>query len=217
MKLISYNIRGVESRTKRKEVRDLVKKLRADVCCIQESKKEQVSEILCKSLWGNWSKIGWAFKGSEGSSGGIITIWNAEIFSSSSQWHAPGMLVVNGHWIDSGISCVIINVYSSYFLADKMRMWDMIKSISLQNSKECVCVVGDFNAIKEENERVGRAEFSDQRGIRLFREFIELSNLIDLPLQGRSYTWYRSDGSCKSHLDRLLVNDNGYLTGQMLH
>ncbi|KAL8508456.1 hypothetical protein ACS0TY_018907 [Phlomoides rotata] len=92
-----------------------------------------------------------------------------------------------------------------------MRMWDMIKSISLQNSEECVCVVGDFNAIKEENERVGRAEFSNQRGIRLFREFIELSNLIDLPLQGRSYTWYCSDGSCKSRLDRLLVNDQWLL------
>ncbi|KAL8458968.1 hypothetical protein ACS0TY_036443 [Phlomoides rotata] len=190
MKLLSYNIRGVGSRTKRKEVRDLVKKLRADVYCIQESKKEHVSEILCKSLWGNWSKIGWAFKGSVGSSGGIITIWNAGIFCSSSHWHAPGMLVVNGYWIESGISCVIINVYSSCNLADKLRMWDVIKSVALQNSEECVCVVGDFNAIKKEYERVGRAEFTYQQGIRLFREFIELSNLIDLPLRGRAYTWY---------------------------
>ncbi|KAL8511922.1 hypothetical protein ACS0TY_018386 [Phlomoides rotata] len=207
MKIISYNIRGVGSRTKRKEVRDLVKQTRADVCCIQESKKEQVSEIFCKSLWGNWSKIGWAIKGSEGSSGGIITIWNAETFSSSSNWHAPGMLVVNGFWIASGVPCVIINVYSSCYLVDKLRMWDMIKSVSLQNSEECVCVVGDFNAIKEESERVGRAEFTDQRGIRLFQEFIDQSMLIDLPLCGRSYTWYRPDGSCKSRLDRLLVND----------
>ncbi|KAL8524876.1 hypothetical protein ACS0TY_014480 [Phlomoides rotata] len=68
-------------------------------------------------------------------------------------------------------------------------------------------VLGDFNAIKEESERVGRAEFTDQRGIRLFQEFIDQSMLIDLPLCGRSYTWYRPDGSCKSRLDRLLVND----------
>ncbi|KAL8477268.1 hypothetical protein ACS0TY_029528 [Phlomoides rotata] len=67
--------------------------------------------------------------------------------------------------------------------------------------------VGDFNAIKEESERLGRAEFSDKRGIRLFQEFIELSNLIDLSLRGHSYTWYCLDGSCKSRLDRLLVND----------
>ncbi|KAL8507401.1 hypothetical protein ACS0TY_018084 [Phlomoides rotata] len=117
------------------------------------------------------------------------------------------MLVVNGFWIASGVPCVIINVYSSCYLADKLRMWDVIKSVSLQNSEECVCVVGDFNAIKEESERVGRAEFTDQRGIRLFQEFIDQSMLIDLPLCGRSYTWYRPDGSCKSRLDRLLVND----------
>ncbi|KAL8458763.1 hypothetical protein ACS0TY_036319 [Phlomoides rotata] len=90
-------------------------------------------------------------------------------------------------------------------------MWDMIKFVALQNSEKCVCVVGDYNAIKEENERVGRAEFTDQRGIRLFQEFIELSNLIDLPLRGHSYTWYRPDGSCKSRLDRLLVNDQWLL------
>ncbi|KAL8466630.1 hypothetical protein ACS0TY_035612 [Phlomoides rotata] len=121
------------------------------------------------------------------------------------------MLVVNGYWIESGISCVIINVYSSCNLADKLRTWDMIKLVALQNSEECVCVVGDFNAIKEEYERVGRAEFTDQQGIRLFWEFIELSNLIDLPLRGLAYTWYRPDGSCKSRLDHLLVNDQWLL------
>ncbi|KAL8513844.1 hypothetical protein ACS0TY_013094 [Phlomoides rotata] len=74
MKVISYNIRGLGCRTKRKEIRDLVKKLRVDVCCIQESKKEEVNERLCKSVWGNWSKIGWAYSGSEGRAGGMITI-----------------------------------------------------------------------------------------------------------------------------------------------
>ncbi|KAL8519917.1 hypothetical protein ACS0TY_010740 [Phlomoides rotata] len=40
-----------------------------------------------------------------------------------------------------------------------------------------------------------------------FDKFIRDSNLIDLPLSGRSYTWYRPDGSCKSRLDRFLLNE----------
>ncbi|KAL8494600.1 hypothetical protein ACS0TY_025437 [Phlomoides rotata] len=29
-----------------------------------------------------------------------------------------------------------------------------------------------------------------------------------MQLVGRRYTWYRPDGTCKSKLDRLFVNDN---------
>lgn len=40
-----------------------------------------------------------------------------------------------------------------------------------------------------------------------FDNFILGNNLVDLNLSGRFYTWYRHDGSCKSRLDRMLVND----------
>lgn len=34
-----------------------------------------------------------------------------------------------------------------------------------------------------------------------------MAELIDLPLVGRKYTWYRSDGVVMSRLDRFLVSD----------
>ncbi|KAL8533767.1 hypothetical protein ACS0TY_009966 [Phlomoides rotata] len=84
---------------------------------MQESKKETVDDILCRTLWGS-NNMGWAYRESIGRSGGIISIWNAA-----------------------------------------------------------------------------------------FDDFIRNSSLIDLPLHVRSYTWYRPDGSCKSRLDRFLVNN----------
>lgn len=39
-----------------------------------------------------------------------------------------------------------------------------------------------------------------------FDNFVVGNNLFDLHLTGRVYTWYRQDGSCKSRLDRMLVN-----------
>lgn len=50
MKILSYNVRGLGSRAKRKEIRELNYSLKSDVCCIQESKKEVVEEGLCRAM-----------------------------------------------------------------------------------------------------------------------------------------------------------------------
>lgn len=41
---------------------------------------------------------------------------------------------------------------------------------------------------------------------RAFREFLERSNLFDVSLSGRKFTWYKYNGTCKSKLDRALIN-----------
>lgn len=38
-------------------------------------------------------------------------------------------------------------------------------------------------------------------------ELVKRCNLVDVNLVGRKFTWYRTNGSCKSRLDRALVND----------
>lgn len=42
--------------------------------------------------------------------------------------------------------------------------------------------------------------------IEAFDNFVRDNNLFDLPLHGRSFTCYKPDGSCKSRIDRMLVN-----------
>ncbi|KAL8469743.1 hypothetical protein ACS0TY_032549 [Phlomoides rotata] len=53
MKILSYNIRGLGQRIKKKEIRELIKEFRIDFCCIQESKVSQVSNHSCHSVWWN--------------------------------------------------------------------------------------------------------------------------------------------------------------------
>ncbi|KAL8532061.1 hypothetical protein ACS0TY_008607 [Phlomoides rotata] len=40
----------------------------------------------------------------------------------------------------------------------------------------------------------------------MFTNFIASSKLMDLQLLGRKFTWYKPDGTCKSRLDRIMVN-----------
>ncbi|KAL8456316.1 hypothetical protein ACS0TY_034507 [Phlomoides rotata] len=102
---------------------------------------------------------------------------------------------------------MIINVYAPCTAAEKEQLWDVIKIIVEQNEEVRTCVVGDFNSIREVHEKVGKRGEVDQRDIRRFSEFISSSKLMELQLNGRKFTWYKTDGSCKSKLDRMMVNE----------
>jgi len=52
MKKLSYNIRGVGGSHKQRELRELVKKEKLGMLCIQETTKEMVDDKLCKLVWG---------------------------------------------------------------------------------------------------------------------------------------------------------------------
>ncbi|KAL8546335.1 hypothetical protein ACS0TY_006158 [Phlomoides rotata] len=158
-----------------------------------------------RALWGE-KKWDWAYRESEGRSGGLVSIWNTKVFSKTSSWHINGMLVVNGRWVEDGTYLVIINVYAPCSFREKEQLWEAIKILVDQYEDRKICVVGDFNSIRVESERIGRTVEVDHRDINLFEEFISSSGLIDLPLRGRRFTWYKLDGTCKSRLDRILVN-----------
>nr|GEY46527.1 RNA-directed DNA polymerase, eukaryota [Tanacetum cinerariifolium] len=67
---------------------------------------------------------------------------------------------------------------------------------------KCV-ILGDFNEVRFEYERFG-TNFNDS-GANAFNHFISSVGLIDLPLEGYSYTWALKSASKMSKLDRFLI------------
>ncbi|KAL8463824.1 hypothetical protein ACS0TY_033680 [Phlomoides rotata] len=102
MKVMSFNVRGLGQRMKRKDVKQMIIQNKIDICCIQESKLEKTEQIIRRELWYN-SNFDWVWKDVEGRSGGIISIWSRRVFSKISSWHISGMLVVNGIWLEDGM------------------------------------------------------------------------------------------------------------------
>ncbi|MCH83902.1 cysteine-rich receptor-like protein kinase, partial [Trifolium medium] len=69
------------------------------------------------------------------------------------------------------------------------------------------CVMGDFNAVREPNDRRGvNGVLSSNMEMRDFGGFIEDLELVDLPLLGRRFTWYHANGIAMSRIDRILVS-----------
>lgn len=177
-----------------------------DIVCIQESKLIEVNEDKCKLIWGNDS-CGWAARDAVGRAGGIITLWNPDKLICSSSWHMEGVVVVNGFWGANRVKCSILNVYAPCLLEDRIDLWDRLNTVVHQLGDSCICLAGDFNSIRYEHERCGTGGLVNRRDLRKFEEFICSADLIDLPLHGRKFTWYRPNARYKSRIDRILVNN----------
>jgi len=49
-------------------------------------------------------------------------------------------------------------------------------------------------------------ENTNSREMLWFNLFIERMDLVDIPLVGRKYACYKSDGLCKSRIDRIMLS-----------
>ena len=83
-------------------------------------------------------------------------------------------------------------------------MWDELVGIQ-QYWRIPWCCFGDFNIVHFPNERRGETRLT--LAMEKFSEFIKDLNLIDLPLEGGSYTWSSgTDQPTMSGIDRALVS-----------
>jgi len=62
--------------------------------------------------------------------------------------------------------------------------------------------------VRREDERKGLRGYSSQKKeIEDFNHFIENNGLLDIPAMGKKYTWFKTNGTAKSKLDRCMVSD----------
>jgi exonuclease III len=71
LKIVSWNVRGLNDRDKRLQVSHLLKMWRADIVCLQETKLDFIDRGIVRSLWGI-QHVDWLYLGSEGASGGYL-------------------------------------------------------------------------------------------------------------------------------------------------
>jgi exonuclease III len=87
------------------------------------------------------------------------------------------------------------------------RMWDSLSARLQSLARSRVCVCGDFNVVKHVEERRSSLVGSRSLDHIPFNRFIVDNNLVDLPLHGRKFTWFKGDGLSMSRLDRFLLSE----------
>jgi hypothetical protein len=180
LKIISWNVRGLNNPQKRESVRYWLRSWKCDVVCLQETKLAEVDLQVVRSLWDN-SFIGWEFLPAVGSAGGVILLWDNRVvekldsvvknFSVSCLWKGVSDSFV---WVGTGL-------YGPSTDSLRSELWEELNNVR-QNWNSPWCVFGDFNVVRFPSERLGCNRLTTH--MMDFSDFIEVSNLVDLPLGG---------------------------------
>jgi len=159
MIIINLNIKGLGGGVKAKYLKHIIYKEGVEFLCLQETKVTGFFDFKCVALWGD-NKIGWVLNEGENGAGGLLSMWNKEAFEYRSHVKGRGFIAVSGTHVKMNCLCVIVNVYATCSISDKVVMWDALSTIKSANHNEVWCCCGDFNAIRFMEERKGVRGFS---------------------------------------------------------
>jgi len=86
-------------------------------------------------------------------------------------------------------------------------MWKDLTLIKMSYMCKQWCILGDFNAVKKNNERkrLNSRGNMTKREVEGFNKFIDTMKQVDVPPIEGKYTWYKDNGTIKSGIDRIMI------------
>ncbi|GAU51140.1 hypothetical protein TSUD_411890 [Trifolium subterraneum] len=117
-----------------------------------------------------------------------------------------------GAFLKSGEEFSVANVYAPCDFGAKQELWNSLSARIQLLGRSRVCVCGDFNVVRNLEERRTVNGRSRPLDCVAFNRFIDDNTLIDLSLCGRKYTWFKGDGLSMSRLDKFLLSGDWCLT-----
>ncbi|XP_042964646.1 uncharacterized protein LOC122298864 [Carya illinoinensis] len=141
-----------------------------------------------------------------GKKGGLVLFWRYEEevkIKNYSSWHINAEIREEG----KGKSWLFTGIYGHPETGKRKLSWDLLRSFK-PNEKTPWCVMGDFNEILFQNEKVGGRQRSESQLIQ-FREMMEDNLLYDLGCCNGFYTWSNRHSNVsfiKERLDRCVAN-----------
>lgn len=118
MNIITYNVRGLGKGVKGAAIRRLIVKEKADMICIQETKKEIIEKTACQALWGD-PMVSREVLPAANSAGGILCMWSDEKFKLESKVSGNGFIRLTGQWAKEAVQIHIVVVYSPCDIQNK--------------------------------------------------------------------------------------------------
>ncbi|GKV46811.1 hypothetical protein SLEP1_g53774 [Rubroshorea leprosula] len=177
-----------------KEIWEIAKQLGV-VAENEEEIIQRIDELECRD---NWAKANREKN---------VTEPREEVFKKHEILEGNNFIGVYGVWGEEETPVYILNIYYPCTLTGKRGLWEELQCL-ISNRRGRWCLGGDFNATRIVGERHRSREIT--REMREFNCFIHEAELIDLPLVGRKFTWYNSNGLQMSRIDRFFLS-NGWV------
>ncbi|KAJ4847049.1 hypothetical protein Tsubulata_017084 [Turnera subulata] len=158
-----------------------------------------VSEHWCRRIWSPPS-FDFITGESDGLSGGLLFMWDADSFICSRRFSSVRWLIVEGSLSGSAEVLSICCIYAPVDLDDRLLLWDELISLKTSFPSPWL-IVGDFNQTLLPSERKNGTVHAG--GASAFRRFMQTLNLEEFFLEDRRFTWSNSRSASK--IDRVMA------------
>ena len=203
LRLLSWNVRGLNNPQKREVCKNLLKEWRRDVVCLQETKLASINSALVRSLWGS-PFVDWAVLDAIQTSGGVLLLWDKRVVEKVDVSVGLFSVSVLFRGVVDGFEWVCTGLYGPNADHYRAALWEELSRVRVRWNTAWF-LFGDFNIIRYPCERRGCESFSP--AMFAFSDFIDNNYLVDLPLEGATYTWFRdAEPQAMSRIDRTLVS-----------
>lgn len=132
-----------------------------------------------------------------GLSGGLCLLWNdqvqIQVFHSSPNYIHTAVLFGNSR---EDFECTF--VYGNPVFQQRRGLWSCLLGLQLDKNRPWLCL-GDFNEILLQFEKDGLRPYHPRR-VELFRDFLNLSRLLEMDLKGCAFTWMSNPRNVERHL-----------------
>ncbi|CAH1426155.1 unnamed protein product [Lactuca virosa] len=206
MNCMPLNIYSTHSSRKRNWVKSLCVQNGVTFLGLQETRMTQLDLFKVRSMWGNCN-FDFAFSSARGRSGGILSIWDPNIFKKFSIVCTNNVVIVRGIWVPFNMECCMVNVYAPQDIIEKRLLWNYISSFITRYGGNYV-IFGDFNVVRSVEERFGSVFCSSSAED--FNNFIDDVGGVDVPMIRKRFTRVDSSNVKLSKLDRFLVSEDIY-------
>ena len=200
-------MRGVNDNSKRKLIKSVVRKQKVNSLCIQETKMQVMSEGVVRSL-GSGRFLNWRALNAIGSVGGVLICWDKRLLEILEWEEGQFSISCRLRNVEDGVVWVFMGVYGPFSREERECLWEEIGAIG-GLWEEPWCLGGDFNTILYQSERSRNGRITS--AMRRFAQIIDDLGLVDLPLQGGSFTWSGGlNNQSWARLDRFLATPSWF-------
>ncbi|RVW14448.1 putative mitochondrial protein [Vitis vinifera] len=148
--------------------------------------------------------LDWRTLEAAGAAGGVLICWDKRALELLEWEEGQFSISCKFRTVENGVVWVFTGVYGPFTKKDRECLWDELGAVrGLWGDPWCVG--GDFNVILAQGERSRQGRVTP--AMRRFAQVMDDLELIDLPLQGGSFTWSGGlHNQARARLDRFLVS-----------
>ncbi|XP_022041223.1 uncharacterized protein LOC110943799 [Helianthus annuus] len=182
-------------------VRGMLSQFGISFIAIQETQFVELSERIIRSFWDK-SSFEFSKVNSESRSGGLLSMWNPNVFNKEQEVKSQNFILVKGKIKGEQEDLIIVNVYASTNQSRRRQMWDELLMLK-QTIQGRWIMLGDFNEVRIPEERFNSQFYVI--GAICFNNFIRNGGFQEYNIGGKQYTFMSTDGRNLSKIDQVLV------------